>query len=172
MYKLKDILPLKALILLYNSFILSYLSYGIIIWGNCYTKYVNSLLKLQKRAVRLCTGSQYLAHTDPIFKRLRLLKVSDLNILQTAIFMFKLRQHLLPCHFNRMFTCNWQIHSHNTRNSENFHLTNPRTTQSSRSIRHRGPDIWHSLSKDTKQCSFLSTFKRKVKTQLIIFCFI
>ena len=167
MYKLKDILPLKALILLYNSFILSYLSYGIIIWGNCYTKYVNSLLKLQKRAVRLCTGSQYLAHTDPIFKRLRLLKVSDLNILQTAIFMFKLRQNLLPCHFNRMFTCNWQIHSHNTRNSENFHLTNPRTTQSSRSIRHRGPDIWHSLSKDTKQCSFLSTFKRKVKTQLI-----
>ena len=53
MYKLKDILPLKALILLYNSFILSYLSYGVIIWGNCYTKYVNSLLKLQKRAVRL-----------------------------------------------------------------------------------------------------------------------
>ena len=45
---LKDILPLKALILLYNSFILTYLSYGVIIWGNCYTKYVNSLLKLQK----------------------------------------------------------------------------------------------------------------------------
>ena len=167
MYKLKDILPPKALILLYNSFILSYLSYGVITWGNCYSKYIKSLLKLQKRAVRLCTGSHYLAHTYPLFKCLRLLKVSDLNIIQTAIFMFKLRQHLLPCYLNKMFTRNWQIHSHNTRNSQNFHLTNPRTTLSSRSIRHRGPDIWHSLSNDIKQCSFLTTFKRKVKNKLI-----
>ena len=35
-------------------------------------------------------------HTEPIFKRIRLLKVGDLNVLQTAMFMFKLKQNLLP----------------------------------------------------------------------------
>ena len=167
MYKVKDILPFNALILLYKSFILSYLSYGIIIWGNCYSKNIDSLFKLQKRAVRLCTGSHYRAHTDPIFKRFQLLKVSDINIVQTASFMFKLRKNLLPSYFNSMFMCNWQIHSYNTRTSDNFHLYNPRTTLSSRSIRHRGPDTWHSLTIEVKQCSLLSSFKKKLKNQLI-----
>ena len=100
MYKLKDSLPLNALLLLYKSFILSHLLYGVIAWGNCYSKYLDPLLKLQKKAVRLCTGSHYLAHTEPIFKHLRLLKLDDLNVLQTAIFMFKLKQNLLPPYFN------------------------------------------------------------------------
>ena len=167
MYKLKGVLPRNALILLYKSFILSYLYYGVITWGHGYSNHIDSIYKLQKRAVRLCSGSHYLAHTDPIFKRLKLLKLSDINILQTAIFMFKLSHNIVPGNFNSMFTRNWQIHSYNTRNSDNFHLTNPRTTLSSRSIRHRGPDVWHSLTNESKQYSFLSTFKRKLKNQLI-----
>ena len=166
-YKLRDVLPPNALLMLYKSFILSYFNHGVITWGHSYSKHIDSIHKLQKRAVRLCTGSHYLAHTNPIFKRLRLLKVSDINTLQTAIFMFKLRHNILPSNFNSMFTLNWQIHSYNTRNSDNFHLTNPRTTLSSKSIRHRGPDVWHSLSNEIKQCSFLSSFKKQLKTKLI-----
>lgn len=167
MYKLKDSLPLNALLLLYKSFILSHLLYGVIAWGNCYSKYLDPLLKLQKKAVRLCTGSHYLAHTEPIFKHLRLLKLDDLNVLQTAIFMFKLKQNLLPPYFNSMFTYNWQIHSHNTRNREDFYITNPRTSLSSTSIRYKGPDVWHTLSDNIKQCSYLSAFKRKLKNKIL-----
>ena len=136
-------------------------------WGNCHLKHMELLFRLQKRAVRLCSGSHYLAHTDPIFKHFRLLKVLDINILQTAVFMFKLKQNLLPTYFNSMFTCNRQVHSYNTRISHNFHLRNPKTTLSSRSIRHKGPDIWHSLSSEVKQCTLLSSFKKKLKNHLI-----
>ena len=167
MSKLKFYLPSKAMILLYNSFILSLFSYCIITWGNCFSKHINMLFKLQKRAVRLCTGSHYLAHTDPIFKRLGLLKVADINITQTALFMFRLKNIILPSQFDSMFMCNNQIHPYNTRSSDNYHLTNPRTTLTSKSIRHRGPDVWHSLPNEIKQCSFLSTFKRKLKNLII-----
>ena len=167
MYKIKDSLPPNAMLLLYKSFILSHLSYGIIAWGNCYSKYLDSLLKLQKRAIRLCTGSHYLAHTEPIFKRLRLLKVVDINVLQTAIFMFKLKHNISPPYFDSMFSYNWQIHSYNTRNSENFYLTNPRTSLSSTSIRFKGPGTWHALPNNIKQCSYISAFKRKLKNKIL-----
>ena len=167
MYKIKDMLPLYALCLLYKSFILSYLSYGNIAWGSSTSTHVTSLFMMQKRAVRLISGSQYLAHTDPIFKSLRLLKISDINLIQTAIFMYKFKQNILPSYFKQMFQCNMQIHSYNTRISENYHLYNPRITLSYRSIRHKGPDIWHTLPNKIRQCSLLSSFKTKLKCHVL-----
>ena len=169
LHKIKDFLPKDALLLLYKAFILSYLSYGNIAWGNGNKKQLNSILLLQKRAIRICTHSHYLANTNPIFKRLKLLKITDINVLQTAVFMFKLQQNLVPYHLKNMFVCNNQIHSHDTRKSTNFHLYNPITTLAFKSIRHRGPDIWHSLTNDVKQCTSLHSFKRKLKNNLIIF---
>ena len=56
---------------------------------------MESLFKLQKRAVRLIVSAKYLAHTEPIFKQLHVL------------FMFKLRNDMLPnVIFNEMFSCN------------------------------------------------------------------
>ena len=138
-------MPRSALLVLYKSFLLSYLSYGNIAWGNGNKTHLDSILVLQKRAIRLCANTHYLANTNPIFKRLGLLKITDINFLQTAVFMFKLRKNLIPVSFKNMFISNSQIHSYNTRTCDNFHLFNPRTALAQKSIRHRGPDVWHSL---------------------------
>ena len=45
---------------------------------------LDHIFLLQKKAVRICTKSSYLSHTDPLFKSLY-----DINTLQIAIFMFK-----------------------------------------------------------------------------------
>ena len=37
----------------------------------------NKLLKLQKRAVRILTGSTYLEHTAPLFKQLEFFKIDQ-----------------------------------------------------------------------------------------------
>ena len=167
MHKLKYTLPLHAMRLLYNSLVSSQLSYCNIVWVKSSKKNVDSLLLLQKKAVRLCSGSHYLAHTNPLFHKLRILKVSDINYLQTAIFMFKLKQNLLPSKFQSMFQRNEEIHSHNTRNSCNFHLFNPKTSLAHRSIRHSGPDIWHSLPEEIKKCSSLYSFKATLKKHIL-----
>ena len=71
LYKLKNILPQKTLIMLYNALVLPHINYCNIVWANCNKTKLNSILLLQKRALRICTNSHYLSHADPLFKQIK-----------------------------------------------------------------------------------------------------
>ena len=58
------------------------MTYGLLLWGN----QVVQVSKLQKKSVRLITGSEYLAHSEPLFKELELLKIEDLYKLKILKF--------------------------------------------------------------------------------------
>ena len=173
--KLKDALPNDVLFMLYNTLVLPYINYCNIVWGNGNITFINNILKLQKRALRICTGSHYLAHSDPLFHKLHSLKINDINVLQTAVFMFKLNANLLPTTFDKLFSHNKNIHHYPTRVSDNFHLSNPLSSLASRSIRHYGPDIWNSLPESLKSSpsdqssaqSSVYVFKNSMKTYLL-----
>ena len=64
MNSLKHYLPKRILHILYNSLILSHLNRNVTSWGFASQR----LFKVQKRAMRLITGSKYNAHTEPLFK--------------------------------------------------------------------------------------------------------
>ncbi len=53
---------------------------------------LNSIITLQKQAVRILSNADYLAHTSELFLNHKILKLDQINILQTAIFMFKLHK--------------------------------------------------------------------------------
>ena len=72
--KLKYVLPLHIRYTLYNSFVLPYLSYCVMIGGF----QTHRLLTLQKRAIRTITLCKYNSHSNPLFKRLHTLKIDDL----------------------------------------------------------------------------------------------
>ena len=55
------------------------MTYGLLLWGN----QIEQVSKLQTKSVRLITGSEYLAHSEPLFKELELLKIEDLYTLRT-----------------------------------------------------------------------------------------
>ena len=59
LYRLKNVFPEKVLFVLYNSLIVSYMNYGLLLWGI----HSHKLELLQKKALRLMTNSNYLAHT-------------------------------------------------------------------------------------------------------------
>ena len=167
LYKLKDILTKKSLFILYNSFILSHIMYCNTVWGNCSSTKINAPLLLQKRALRVITHSKYLDHTDPLFRRLKTLKVHDIHTLQTSIYMYKLTQKQLPTLFYNTFKLNSNIHSYPTRRSNDYHLENPKIILAQKSIRHHGPDIWNSLPSEIKRSSSLHSFKALLKNNLI-----
>ena len=125
----------KSLFLLYNALIVPFLNYCNIVWGNCNKTKINTLLLLQKRAIRICSHTNYLAHTTPIFKRMKTLKAEDIHTFQTAIFMYKYVTNLLPPSFQNFFTNNANILSYPTRRSTDFHLNNPRTLLAHKTIR-------------------------------------
>ena len=58
------------------------------------------LEKLQKKAIRLITNSKYIAHTNPLFKRLQLLKIANVFKLRVLKFYYNFYNGLLPAYFN------------------------------------------------------------------------
>ena len=167
LYKMKNIIPHTTLVMLYNSLILPYISYCNIVWATCAKTKINTIYLLQKKAIRICTNSQYLSHTSPLFHKLKTLTAYDINSLQSLMLMFKYVNNMLPPSFHNFYTMNTSIHSYPTRNSSNFHLINPKLLIAQRSIRHHGPDLWNSLPESIKLSSSLYSFKANVKSMLL-----
>ena len=101
MYRLKHIYPQTVLLMLYNTLILPHFSYCILLWGS---KVIDghSIHILQKKALRIITNEDFVAHSEPICKRLNLVKVTDMFRLAIWKFYYKLINHALPSYFQIM----------------------------------------------------------------------
>ena len=108
--RLKRFLPIDILRLIYC--IQSNINYSILSWGyDC-----GRLVKLQKKAIRIMTCSQYNSHTEPLFKVLNLLKIEDMLKLSTLNFIYKLNNNKLPTYFKSYhYHSQFEIHRRNTR---------------------------------------------------------
>ena len=95
----KLLIPKHCLKLIYFALIQPYLTYGILLWG-----FENkAIFKLQKKAVRIITKSHFLAHTDPIFKREKILKVEDIFNVSCLKLYFKFVNNQLPGNIKKTF---------------------------------------------------------------------
>ena len=65
--------PKHVMRMIYMSLIFSHINYCNLIWGSACTNTLEPLFRLQKKAIRLVDNSHYLAHTEPIFKSLKIL---------------------------------------------------------------------------------------------------
>jgi hypothetical protein len=62
----------------YYSLVHCHLTYALPVWGCTIKSNLNSLIKLQKNAIRIISNSVYNAHTEPIFKELKILPLPSL----------------------------------------------------------------------------------------------
>ena len=95
LYRLKTIYPQLVLQSLYNTLILPYFNYCILVWGATINE-GNPHHLLQKKALRLISNSNYIAHTVPICKKLHLLKLTDMFSIAVWKFYYKLMNNQLP----------------------------------------------------------------------------
>jgi len=125
-------------LLLYNSLILPYLNYGLLSWSLQSSK----LIKLQKCSIRIITNMKYNSHTEPIFKCLQLLKISDLLMLQEFKFVYKLLNKILPKYFlNIQYLRHSDIHNYETRAANNLQSLPARHAFVMNSVCYRVPRI-------------------------------
>ena len=101
LYRLRNVYPESVLITIYNTLILPHFHYCLLLWGSV-VKENHSLHLLQKKALRIITYSDYLAHTEPLCKRLRILKISDMFSVALWKFYYKLMNNKLPEYFSFM----------------------------------------------------------------------
>ena len=97
-YRLKDVYPLLVLQTLYTTLILPYFKYCILASGVTISN-DNRLHLLQKKALRLISNSNYIAHTEPIYKKIRLLKLTEMFPIAVWKFYYKLMNNQPPEYF-------------------------------------------------------------------------
>ena len=117
---------------------------------------------MQKKIVRIITFSNYLAHTEPLFKDLQILPIEKLYFNRIGLFMYKYTNGILPVVMNELYIKNNEIHSHNTRSSQQYHITSGTEIFSSISAR-----IWNVLSLKMDINISLPKFKVLSKSYLL-----
>ena len=171
LYKCRKYLIHSTLLTLYNAFIYLYFNYCIAVWGNTFTSYLQPLFKLQKRAVRIIVNADRNASTAPIFKELNILNLSKIYTYFVQLFVYKYNRNSgrdsLPAIFDSFYSRNSSIHQHFTRQSNHFHTTNPRCTQTATGFRCYGVKTFnYFLNRVRMDCSY-NTYKRNLKHFLI-----
>ena len=159
-YRIASVVPEDILINLYHTFVYPYLIYGSLVWGGVYEVHLNRIFLLQKKLVRIITESDYLAHSDPLFYRTGILKISDVYIYLTAIHMFKKN---IKGELNTVSN----LHNYPTRSNTNVPSEFQRLSVAQKSLAYAAPTIWNRIPVHIKSIPKLTQFKVKLKKFLI-----
>ena len=122
----------------------------------------DGLLTLQKRFVRILTGSHPISHADPLFAQLGVLKIDDLFNQRVRVCSYQLFKNQLPCGVASLFDKN--EHGHNTRGARsNIYVGHSVAC----SIKNIAPKCWNALPRDLRDCPSLASFKERSKLDLL-----
>lgn len=167
--KVRPFLPTDSLFTLYNTLVFPYLNYCAILWADKNNSHIQSLFLMQKKIIRTCTNSLWLAHTDPLFADLKTLKIHDIYTFQTAQFMYSYFHDLIPPHIldTDYFLSNKDIHSYDTRFSSDLRIRKTNTKLAENTLKIQGALLWNTLNNYLKQSPSIAVFKHRLKDLLL-----
>ena len=150
------------------SLILSHLHYCNLVWGGACKTTLDPLFKLQKRAVRIVDKSAFLAHTDPIFKSLKILSLNKVFVFNCLMFIYKCINLCKYPEFNQRLNRFCDAHFHDTRGSNLLKPPKDRLEICRNSFLTKGINYWNSLHITLKLSKNLHIFKKRIKNALIL----
>ena len=128
---------------LYYSFIYPYLTYCNHIWGATYKTRLKRLVMLQNKAVRILSHAGNRTSSDPLYKKLDIMKVENINTYLIGRFMFCVS---IPQSFRTLFRKNNEYHSYSTRSAHHLHIPSVKLDLSKTCIKYRGTIIWNIIA--------------------------
>ena len=138
-------------------------------WADANNSGLDSLFLLQKRVIRTCTNSLWLAHTDPLFSSMNTLKIYDIYKLQLASFMYQFENNMLPDDLIKedFFNTITLTHNYETRHAHYPIIKTTHTVLANNTPMSQGPLLWSNLDPYLKTSPSLISFKRNLKKSLI-----
>ena len=158
-----------ALRTLYCSLVYTFLQYCITVWGSTYLTNLNRIILLQKRIIRIIDKKAFDAHTNPIFKELKILKFESIYLFHLGKFMYAYKTNLLPRSFDNFLLRTYQVHTNETRSLSLFYVPFCRTNIRQFSIHYQGSAFFNTLSSDIRDAPHITSFLSKLKRHLL-FC--
>ena len=92
--KLQIIFPKEILLSIYNALILPHINYCLLSWGS--GSVAKNIFLKQKRAIRAISCAGYNAHTEPLFKIYKLLKIDDIYNRRLLVLYYNLVHNKVP----------------------------------------------------------------------------
>ena len=80
-------------------------------------------------------NSKYNAHTESLFKKLNVLKLSDIFKTRQARFYHRYLNDEVPVYFRNIFSKNYEFHSHDTRCGSEIRVARTNTAHADRGIK-------------------------------------
>ena len=102
---------------LYYAIFSSHLIYASQIWGQITNSFNQKIFKLQNRALRIITFSDFRADSTPLYNDLKILKLRDHIILQNCLFTHDALNNATPSCFHTYFSKARDHHAFNTRHA-------------------------------------------------------
>ena len=136
LYRIKDLMPPYVLKCIYYAHIYPLLTYCNPIWSNTYSTHLTPLELQLKKVVRIITNSDYLAHSDPLFKQTQILKLDHISKIAIATFMYENKNNLLYL---------LPTHNYPTRHRDLLQPPSHNLTTFLHSITYLGPVTWNTI---------------------------
>ena len=151
---------MDALQTIYRSLVESHIRYGNVVWGSCEEVLLTKLQKVQNRAERIVTRSEFDVNAEPLIKELGWKMVRELVRNDTAITMYKSMNKIVPTYLCKMFQPLKDVHQIKLRDtSYNLRLPRVTTNMGLRSFSYQGASVWNKLEAKEKMDTSLQSFR-------------
>ena len=149
--KARHYVPEPELKNIYHAIFSSHTLYGSQVWTSKLISVTDNIAKLQKTAMRIMTFSEFRAHSEPLFKKLEILKFSDSISINNCSFVYDYFNNNLPRSFTNTFFRADDLYEYSTRQATTGQLYTPQyktTTFGLKCIYKRCIDSWNQFSID------------------------
>ena len=152
-------LPFESLKNLSTGLVDPHFRYCCAVWGVCGLTEIQQLQKLQNRAARIITGSNFAAPSKPLIKGLGWKTIEDLIQYESQLIVFKSRNGLAPQYLFDMFVASSADSRYNLRNTAtDLRLPKKNPTNGQMGFSYKGVRMWNSLPKESKLAPSLASF--------------
>ena len=148
----------------YTHYVKPHFEYCCSIWGSTSQENINTILKLQKRAVWLILDVDFSTPSAILFQELKWISFSDIVKFHQLSLVFKCINRTAPVCLQDLFHQKSNFHSYVLRSSNTDRLDVLR--QYTRSLSVEGPQLWNKLNNEIRNCPTITTFQSKL-TQLL-----
>ena len=127
------------------------------VWSNVNRGPADKLQRMQNRASRILTFSNYEVHSSVLLDELGWERLEYVRLKQLAVTMYNIHNNLSPLYLRWIFTNTSNVHSHNLRKSElNYYVPRPRTESAKGSLHYRGSILWNKIPSDIRNLPSLN----------------
>ena len=132
-------------------------------WGSCSNSLSQKLQKLQNRAARVLTFSNYDRSTDELLRMVNWVKLDRQRLVNKSKMMYKIVNNMVPEYLSSRFVFRSDTLTYNLKDSDGtLAIPQPRTNYCKRGLSYSRVVLWNSLPLNIRKSLSLNEFKSKL----------